>query len=321
MPTRIFALTLALVVICVGWGASCVIWRAAEVGELIAPIEPRSFANLTVVAVGTGRAYETPERLGPSLAIGWGDQIALVDVGRGIAEALRLAKIPVHQPTRILLTSLMPENTMGIDDLLFTGWLADREAPIEIYGPAGTSDFVSGFEAAYRAGATGVGGALGLPDGGGLLEAHEVSGGFATEWGALSVVAADIPGGPLPALAWRFEALGRSAVVSGVGWGTDTLVEFATGADMLLHEAVYVPPPEDVEDAGVIADPERLRREAELHTSIMDVGALAKRARVAKLGIVRMRPPPFYNIQVTGFINETFDGEIWIPKDGEEMEP
>lgn len=321
MPTRIFALALALVVIGVGWVASCVIWRAAEVGELIAPLEPRSFTKLTVVAVGTGSAYENPERLGPSVAVGWGNEIALVDAGRGIAEALRLAKIPVHQPTRILLSSLMPENTMGLDDLIYTGWLADREAPLEVYGPAGTNDFVAGLQAAYRSGGAALGSALALPDGGARIDAHEVGGGFTEEWGALSVRAADLPGGPTPALAWRFEAFGRSAVVGGTGWGTDALVELATGADLLLHEAAYVPPPEDVEDAGVIADPERLRREGELHTSIMAVGDLARRAGVPKLALVRMRPPPFYDIQVTSFVEESFSGEILIPKDGQEIEP
>ena len=82
MPSRIFALMLALIVIGVGWVATCVIWRAAEVGELIAPLEPRRFGELTVIAVGTGSAYENPERLGPSIAIGWQKEVLLVDVGR-----------------------------------------------------------------------------------------------------------------------------------------------------------------------------------------------------------------------------------------------
>ena len=63
---------------------------------------------------------------------------------------------------------------------------------------------------------------------------------------------------------------------------------FGTGPSMEqeylreMSEAGYrVPPPEDVEEAGVIADPERLRREAALHTSLLDVGKLAQQARAA----------------------------------------
>ena len=95
MGFRLFALLLAAVVLCVGWAASCVIWRAAEVNELVGPLEKRSFPSLTVIAVGTGSPYENPERRGSTTGIGLADQVLLVDVGRGVAEGLRLAKIPV----------------------------------------------------------------------------------------------------------------------------------------------------------------------------------------------------------------------------------
>ena len=99
------------------------------------------------------------------------------------------------------------------------------------------------------------------------------------------------------------------------------MAEFAQGADMLVHEAVYVPPPEDVEQAGVVADPERLRREAEIHTSLLDIGDLGRRAGVDTLVLIRMRPPPFYDIQVTGFVDDTFPGRVIVPEDGDELTP
>jgi ribonuclease BN (tRNA processing enzyme) len=321
MTLRLFALLLSAAVLCVGWAASCVIWRAAEVNELIGPLEERFFRRLTVVAVGTGSPYENPERLGPSTAIAWRKQVSLVDVGRGIAEGLRISKIPVSQPSRVLLTSLLPENTVGIDDLLFTGWRGNREHAIEVIGPVGTRAFVESLERAYRTGREGLGGALDLPREGIRVEVVEAGEGFTADWDGLQVKAAALQGGPLPALAWRFEAGGRVVVVSGVGWDEDRLVTFSQGAHMLVHEAVYVPPPEDVEDAGVIADPERLRREAEIHTSLLEIGELGRRAGVDALVITRMRPPPFYDIQVTGFVDDTFPGTVWVPADGDEIEP
>ena len=42
-----------------------------------------------------------------------------MDAGRGVAEGLRLSKIPVSQPGTVLLTNLMPTNTQGLDDLIF----------------------------------------------------------------------------------------------------------------------------------------------------------------------------------------------------------
>ena len=95
----------------------------------------------------------------------------------------------------------------------------------------------------------------------------------------------------------------------------------------LEDDEIWFPPyedsdvAEDVEDAGVLADPERLRREATLHTSILEVGALAARAKVATLVLVRMRPPPFFPLQVTSLVGQDFDGEIAVPDDGAEFTP
>jgi ribonuclease Z len=305
----------------VAWVASCVIWRAAEVGELVGPLETRRYKDLTIVAVGTGSPYENPERLGPSTGIAWHETVSLVDVGRGVAEGLRLSKVPVSQPSRIFLTSLMPENLMGIDDLLFTGWRQDRAHGIQIFGPVGTRAYVTNLLEAYRQTQDALGKALALPDEGMRIEVVEASEGFETEWDGLSAKAASIEGGPLPALLWRFEAGGRSVVVSGVGWADERLVSWAQGVDALVHEAVYVPPPEDVEEAGVVADPERLRRESEIHSSLLDIGTLAASTNVGTLVLIKMRPPPFYDIQVTSHVAETFSGRVVIAHDGDEISP
>ncbi len=321
MGFRIFALTLAAVVLAVGWVASCVIWRAAEVGELVGPLEERQYNELTVVAVGTGSPYENPERLGATTAIAWLKSVSLVDVGRGVAEGLRLSKIPVAQPSRVFLTSLMPENLMGLDDLLFTGWRQDRLHGIQVFGPVGTRDFVTKLLEAYRRSQRGLGGALELAESGMQVEVTEAGEGFETGWDDLSVRAAAVEGGPLPALLWRFDAGGHSVVVSGVGWGDERLSSWAQGVDLLVHEAVYVPPPEDVEEAGVVADPERLRREAAIHSSLLDIGELASRTNVGTLVLIKMRPPPFYDIQVTSHVAETFSGRVVVAHDGDEITP
>lgn len=321
MHARIFAVFLALCALSVGIVASCLLWRAAEIGELVAPLAARSYPRLTVVTVGTGGGYENPERGGPCTAVGWGELIFLVDAGRGVAEGLRLSRIPVSQPRTVLLTSLMPENTQGLDDLIYTGWLAPREAPLLVIGPIGSRGFVEELLAAYRSGAAALGTSLDLPSAGARVEILEIEGGWSEVRDDLAISAGALPGGPLPALAYRFEGLHRSVVVAGPGWAPNALVDFARDADMLIHEAVYVPPPDAVEEAGVIADPERLRLEAALHTSVLDVGRLASRARADALVLVRMRPPPFFDLHVTSIVDDSFSGEIIIPEDGDELTP
>ena len=321
MNTRLFAAIALAAVIAASWVASCVIYRAAEWRERVSPLEIRQFDRLTLVAVGTGGGYENPERLGPCSAIGWGEHVVLVDAGRAVAEALRTAKIRVHQPALVLLTNLLPENTLGLDDLLYTGWLRGREAPLQVIGPSGTRALVESLLAAREAGAEALGATLHLAAEGERAAIEEIGDGWAQEIDGLRIGAGALEGGPLPALAYRFEAGGRSLVVSGTGWAPEALVAFASGAHMLVHEGVFIPPTEDLEEAGVLADPQRLESEAAIHTSLLDVGGLASRAGVESLVLVRLRPPPFFRLQVSAMVGKSYSGRVEIPDDGDEMLP
>jgi len=303
------------------WASTCVMWRAAEVGELVQTLEPRRFERLTVLAVGTGGAYENPERLGPATGIGYGERVLLVDAGRGVAEALRVSSIPVWQPDTVFLTNLLPLNTVGLDDLLLTGWRGQRPEPIRLIGPPGTAALAEALMKGHAIGIEAEGRAMDLPSAGARFEAVEVGDGFHEERDGLTVSAGAITGGPLPSLAWRFEAISRSVVVSGTGWSEDQLALFARGADMLVHEAVLIPPAEDAEEAGVLVEPERLQREADMHTSLFDVGGLAAQAGVDTLVLIKLRPPPFFDLQITGTVSQSYDGRVELPADGDEYRP
>ncbi len=319
-PVRVIALVVIAVVLFGGWMAAFVMWRAAEIGEIVGLVEPRDFERLTVVSVGTGGKYENPERLGPSTAIGLGESIWLVDAGRGLAPALRKSRIPVDQPRTIVLTTLMPDNLLGIGDLIYTGLLVGRDGPIRVYGPPGTQAAIEALTASLAPGMGALGDALGLPAEGARVEAIEVGDGFELNQNGVLLTAVALPGGPIPALAWRFEASGRTVVVSGTGWGADTLIDFARGADLLVHDGAYIPPTEDLEPAGVVADAERLEREAAVSTPLLEVGQYATKAGVPRLMLIRLRPPPFFDLQVRSIVANEYDGEIIVPEDGEEYE-
>jgi len=91
---------------------------------------------------------------------------------------------------------------------------------------------------------------------------------------------------------------------------------------VLVHEAAYLPTPEELVGTGAeIPNPERLALEAKIHTSILDVGKLAREAQAQRLVLVRLRPPPFFDLQVRSLVANDFDGEIVIPKDGDVVHP
>lgn len=321
MNLRLLIYAAVVAILAVSWAGTCVVWKVAGMEAQVAPLSVRQWDAPTLLAVGTGSAYENPERLGPSTGVAWGEHVWLVDAGRGVAEALRSMRIPVQQPETVLLTSLMPENTLGLDDLLYTGWLAPRERPLRLIGPPGTAALAKRLMAAHAQGAEALGKALDLPADGARIEALEVGDGWSEQVDGVRVTAGLQPGPPMDALAWRFEHGGDAWVVSSAGWARQALAEFARGARVLVHEAAFVPSPDVAEHAGITSDAERLRREAALHTSIVDVGQLATRAGVKVLVLVRTRPPPLYAFQARSVVGETFSGTILVPDDGDELQP
>lgn len=321
MNARLLLFLGLFIMVGIGWIAAFIIWRAAELGEEIAPLEPRTFDELTLIAAGTGSDRENPQRLGPAMVVAWGDRVVLVDAGRGVAESLRRSGIPVTQPNLILLTNLLPENTVGLDDLLTTGWLQDREHPLHIMGPTGTQAFVDGLLAAHQKGLDALGQALPLPPAGRQITVEEVTGPYEKDDNGVRLRASPLNGGPLPALAWRFDQGRASIVISGTGWGADDLIAFADRADLLVHDGVYVPPVEAIEETGVDVSPERLKAERTIHTDLESVGDLATRARVEGLVLVRLRPPPFFDAQLQSLVSNSFNGTLYIPTDGDEIVP
>jgi ribonuclease BN (tRNA processing enzyme) len=245
----------------------------------------------------------------------------VVDAGRAVADALRLSLIPVQQADTVYLTSLLPENTVGLDDLLLLGWINGRSEPLRVVGPVGTQALTDALSAAHRAGIEARAGGLGIESAAPSFEVVEISDDWSEQVGALSVRAAPLPGGPIGAFAYRFEASGRSAVIGGSGWAPEALVDLARGADLLLHEAVFILTPKIAEELGFEAEAERLEREAAEHTALEAVGALAQQAGVKTLVLVRLRPPPVYDLQITSVVDDDFEGRIVIAEDGDEITP
>ena len=196
---RLIGFLLVLGVAMASWFLTCVAWRADKVMAGVAPLDPRSFEAFTLVALGTGGAYENPNRLGPSLALALGDEVSLVDAGRGVCEALRAAKIPVAQPRSVYLTSLLPENTVGLDDLLLTGWQGGRERPLRLVGPRGTRALARSLESAFARTIDAAAEARGLDAGGARFDVVEIEDGWSASLGTLEVTAGALPGGPLEA--------------------------------------------------------------------------------------------------------------------------
>jgi ribonuclease Z len=313
-------LVLALIV-GVTWVFAVVSKRFEKVLSGVVDLEPRSFETLTVITVGTGGTFENHWRLGPSTAVAKGDEVLLVDVGRGIAGALRAAEIPVHQPNTVLLTSLLPENTVGLDDLILTGWLAPRSEPLRVMGPPGTRAALEALLRAHRSGIEATAAEWGKTRESAEVQVLELEDGAEFEVAEFAIRVADLPGGSFPALAYRIETDGRSVVLASVGFAPESLVALARGADLLVHEAVYGASLAAALEAVGAERADVLRREAEIHPELETIGEQAREMGVETLVLTRLRPPPVYDFQYEKIVRESFDGRVVIAKDGDEIRP
>ena len=292
-----------------------------RVASGVAALAPAEFENLTLLALGTGGTFENHWRRGPALAVGLAKDVVLVDAGRGAAEALRAATVPVEQPRVLLLSSLATENVLGLADLWLTGWLRGRSAPLAIYGPPGTAAFVADLERSFAKQADAEAAAWSLPAAGRTLEVHELAAAADVAAGALALHGAPLAGGPLPALAWRIEGRGHSVAVSIGSGDADALAAAAQGADFWVTEAVYGASLDRARDAhadGIDA----LLREAGSHPRLEALGAIAVRAHARSVVLVRLRPPPPFAWQYANVVEGAgFRGRVHVPEDGDRLTP
>jgi len=305
----------------VGWVVTCANWQVEQVARGVRSFDERSFDVLSVIAVGTGGPYENQDRFGPAIGVGLGTDLVLVDAGRAVAEALRKAEIPPAQPKLVLLSSLSPESTAGLDDLLLAGWInGPRPQPLRLVGPPGTLALARGIEAAHALGIAAQAAALELPVEGARFDVVEVDGSWREERDGLVITGASLAGEAAPALAYRFEAKGHSVVVSGTSTDPEAQIALARGADVWVHEAIHGESLRQGIAQTAASDPgaaRRLEREATLHDDLEHAASAATRAGVRTLVLVRLRPPPVLAWQYQRIVGAHFGGNVVIPEDGE----
>jgi ribonuclease BN (tRNA processing enzyme) len=238
--------------------------------------------GVAVQVLGSGGPELQDKRASSSYLV-WQDGQARVLVDAGGGSALRFGEsgAKMSQLEAILFTHFHVDHSADFPALVFSSWFEERDHPLPVYGPAGnkvfpaTVDFVNAFFN-HRTGVYRYLSELLLPQEKGSyeLQPHNVvadtvsSAVFRSEH--LSVDAARVIHGSVPALAWRIEIGGKAIVFSGDTNGEGTnLVQLAKDADLFVaHNAV----PEGA--TGV---------ERQLHMPPSVIGQIAQEAHVKRL--------------------------------------
>jgi ribonuclease BN (tRNA processing enzyme) len=121
----------------------------------------------------------------------------------------------------------------------------------------------------------------------------------------------------VPSFAYRFDSADRSIVISGDTARSDNLVKLAQGADVLVHEALWVPAVERL--AIRQRDPALFKKHMiDSHTSIEDCGRVAAAAGVKTLVLSHLVPVDDPAISEQMWIDAArpyFKGEIIVGRD------
>jgi ribonuclease BN (tRNA processing enzyme) len=239
-------------------------------------------AQASVVILGTGTPNPDPERSGPGVAVVVNGTAYLVDAGAGImrranAAAARhgLAGLRPQAVGVVLLSHLHSDHTIGLADVIHTGWVAERARPLRVFGPPGTAAMAEHLTAAYQADIENRTTKLQphTPDGW-RVEVTEMSrAGVVHQDTNVTVTAIEVPhDGWQHAFGFRFEGGGRVIVVSGDTRPSEAVVTACNGCDVLIHEVYSA-------ERLTSRPPEWQRYHTDAHTSTTELASLAARAR------------------------------------------
>ncbi len=246
---------------------------------------------MEVIVLGSGTGVPYLRRRAPALAVKAVGRLIMLDLGSGACRALLHHGLDFNQIDIIALTHLHPDHIGDLVPFLFATRYSlgyTRQSPVWLLAARGFQGFLTALQTAY-------GQWVEPPPG--LLTLRELApdGPDGASFEGLSLKSAPtnhIAG----SLAYRLETGGRSLVYSGDTDVSDSLVELAWGADLLILEC---------------ANPFKVPG----HLTPPEAGRLAAEANVKRLLLTHFYPP-CDEVDVAALAAQEFAGEIIQAEDG-----
>ncbi|HUT35290.1 MAG TPA: MBL fold metallo-hydrolase [Planctomycetota bacterium] len=227
------------------------------------------------ILLGSGCVRPDLEHWGPAQVVQVAGQTLLFDCGRGATMRLVEAGIPIQALRRVFFTHHHFDHNCDFAYLFLASWTLGRNHPMEVYGPRGTEHFCDTlFQTLYRDDIHTRRIQPTYPPHGKEYAARDVlEDTWELEGDGYRIQMIHVLHKPqiLDNLAFRVEAEGKAIVIAGDNILCESLMDLATGCDLLVHECTF--PTERIER----------HRWGGFHTSPRALGRWARERGVKKL--------------------------------------
>jgi len=274
-----------------------------------------------VILLGTKGGPRVGEagRSNPSTLILINDVPYVVDCGYGTSKQLLNAGVALNRLRYIFITHQHSDHNLELGPLVYNSWITGIPTRIDAYGPSGLTKMGQDFFNYLKFDIDTRIVDEGRPDPRNLLTTHEIDKpGVVLTNDDVKVSCCRVRHPPITeAYAYRFDAKDRSVVISGDTAYAPELAEFAKGADVLVHEVMYLPGIEAL--VRRLPNAKRLREHLmAAHTLPEDVGKIAAQAGVKTLVLSHFVPgddPSITDEQWSEGVRKHFKGRIVVGKD------
>jgi ribonuclease BN (tRNA processing enzyme) len=243
----------------------------------------------------------------------------VIDCGAGVSHQLVAAGVPIPSVKYIFISHHHSDHNLEYGNLFYNAWAAGLSTPIHSFGPRGLEAMtrtyweLNKFDVETRIEDEG------RPDPRPLLIAKDIADdGVVLQTADVNVTAFRTPHPPISDnFAYKFETPDGTIVFSSDTAYNPKLAEFAKGADVLVHEALYLP----AVDRLVIKTKNGATLKKHLlesHTTTEDVGRIAAAAGVKVLVLSHFVPgddPEVTDDDWTRDVKKNFSGRIIVAKD------
>lgn len=273
-----------------------------------------------VVLLGT-KGGPTPSafRAPASVAIVTGGRLYLIDCPNGVAGQLAKAAIRLDQLSHVFVTHNHSDHVVDAGSLLVLAWGSGLKSSVTLHGPPPLRQIVdlslaaSSYDIAVRMREEGRPPLLPL-----IHVQERTAAGLVHQDGQVRVTSAAVDHYTVkPAFAYRFETPTRSVVISGDTTYSENLVRLARGADLLIHEAMYLPGVDQLAGDNASLKQHLFRS----HSTTEQVGLVAARAGVKKLVLSHLVPafPSITDDMWLEGVRKNFSGEAIVGRDLQEV--